>query len=76
MVEELKSIEETADKFIGEANDILDDSALLIDDIKYVAKESRTVFDHLRMLTWTLVKLAHVVMALILPLVAVLNFIK
>ena len=75
-MEEPKSIEETADKFIEKANDILDDSALLIDDIKYVAKESRTVFDHLRMLTWKLVKLAHVVMALILPLVAVLHFIK
>eukprot|EP00092_Neocalanus_flemingeri_P039843 GFUD01043391.1.p1 GENE.GFUD01043391.1~~GFUD01043391.1.p1 ORF type:complete len:267 (+),score=68.09 GFUD01043391.1:28-801(+) len=76
VVEKIKDIEESTDKLIMESSDLLDDTENLVDGMKDVIKESFVVFDHLKMLTWKIVKLTHAIVNLLLPLIIVLYFIE
>merc|ERR1712204_9327 len=76
MVDEYEDVAETADEIVKEANDILDESVNIIADIKDVADEGSKVFDHIKTLIWKMVKLVHVLISLILPVLAVLHFTK
>ena len=67
--------EETAD-ILTEVEDIIDDSKSFIDDIEDAAKEATEVFHHMKLLGFKMLKLIHILITMMIPVIATFHFIK
>ena len=67
--------EETAD-ILTEVEDIIDDSKIFIDDIKDAAKEATEVFHHMKLLGYKMLKLMHILITMLIPVIATFHFIR
>ena len=67
--------EETAD-ILTEVEDIIDDSKSFIDDIEDAAKEATEVFHHMKLLGFKMLKLMHILITMMIPVIATFHFIK
>merc|ERR1712098_809505 len=67
--------EESAD-ILTEVEDIIDDSNIFINDIEDAAKEATEVFHHMKLLGFKMLKLMHILITMMIPVIATFHFIK